>query len=134
NPMQRVVFGPTNSGLLVSTDTLYAYVWNTKRPNAPPLILNAPPVSGFRNYIGGLALSPDGQKLALSSSAGAWLQDLQTGPHLVQVDGKDDSLPPSEIQPLTPITFSEDGQHLLSTHCDHYTNDICTLTRVSTWD
>jgi WD40 repeat protein len=134
NPMRSVVFGPTNSGLLVSTDTLYVYVWNTKKPNAPPLILNAPPVSGFPNYIGGMALSPNGQKLALSSPAGVWLQDIQTGLHLVQLVGRDDSLPPSGILSFTPITFSEDGQHLLSTHCDHYTDNICTSTKVSTWD
>ncbi len=132
--MLSLVFGPTNSGLLVATDTLYVYVWNMKKPNAPPLILNAPPVSGFPNYIGGMALSTNGQRLALSSPAGIWLQDMPTGLRLVPLDGKDEILPPNGIQSFTPITFSEDGRLLFSTRCKHYTGNSCTLTKVSTWD
>ena len=51
NPMRYVVFGPTNSGLLVSTDSFHVYVWNMQKMYAPPLILDPPTVSGFPNYI-----------------------------------------------------------------------------------
>ena len=81
-----------------------------------------------------MALSPNGQMLAFSSPAGVWLQDTQTGLHLFPLDGKEGNLPPNKGQTHTAITFSEDGQYLSSARCDYYTGDLCTSTKISTWD
>jgi Novel STAND NTPase 1 len=132
--IQLITFGSTNSGLLVSSDGYRIFVWNTKTPAMPPFVLNMPKVSDFSNYVGGMALSANGQQLALSSPLGVWLQDTQTGLHLVQLDGTEGSLP-SGIGPTpTPIAFSENGHHLLSARCEQYTDNLCTSTKISMWD
>jgi WD40 repeat protein len=135
NPIQLITFGSTNSGLLVASDRFHIFVWNTKTPAIQPAVLNTPTVSDFSNYVGGMALSPKGEQLAFSSPLGVWLQDIQTGRHLVQLDGKEDYLSPPETGATsTPIAFSENGQHLLSARCERYSNKVCTSTKISIWD
>ncbi len=78
NPVLRIAFSPTDSTTLVSASYKHIYVWNntnTKTRNSPTII-DPPAVAGASGYIGGMALSPDGQMLAISSAFGVWLQNI----------------------------------------------------------
>jgi WD40 repeat protein len=130
NSMLGFAFGPTSSGLLVSNDHYSVYIW--KKIRSIPDVINIPGTADIPSYIGGMALSPDGQSLAISSAAGVWRENIQTGSQ-VPLDGKEDSLPPNGAQPATPITFSADGKLVSSARCDHYADTHCTSTKISTW-
>ncbi len=134
NPMQFLTFGSADSGLLVASDGYRVFVWQTKTPAMQPVMLNIPMLSDPSNYIGGMALSPNGLQLALSSPLGVWLQDMQSNRPAIQLDGKESNLPSGLGATSTPIAFSKDGQHLLSARCEQYTNQLCTSTKISIWD
>ena len=141
NPVLRIAFSPTDSTMLVSASYNHIYVWNnanTKTRNSPTII-DPPAVAGASGYIGGMALSPDGQKLALSSAFGVWLQNIQAGSQPISLDGKEGGQP-NGAQVRTPITFSADGKLVLSARCDNYGRidqsgvPHCTSTKISTYD
>jgi len=140
NPVLRIAFSPTDSTMLVSASYDHIYVWNnanTKTRNSPTII-DPPAVAGASGYIGGMALSPDGQKLALSSAFGVWLQNIQAGSQPISLDGKEGGQP-NGAQVPTPITFTADGKLVLSARCDNYGRidqsgvPHCTSTKISTY-
>ncbi len=130
-PIRTLMFG--SEDLFVASDVMNVYIWNTKTREHPLLTLNK------QKYVGGVALSSDHQTLAISSAAGVWLWNIQTGMELAQLDGNIKSLP-TGYEPLTAIVFSPDGQVVKSARCYQYSpntdqsNPVCVETQVSTWD
>jgi WD40 repeat protein/serine/threonine protein kinase len=130
-PISNLIFG--SEDLIVASDGINVYIWNTKTREHPLYTLNQQP------YIGGIALSSDHQTLAISNASGVWLWDVQTGKEVAMLDGSIKDLP-TDYRPHTALAFSLDGQSLASARCSQFmliteqNTYSCLATLVSVWN
>jgi WD40 repeat protein/serine/threonine protein kinase len=131
SPIWELAFGTKDT--FVATDGTDVYVWKLSNRSGPEFVLKHTMYVG--GYVGGVAISPDGQTLAISNATGVWLWSIQTG-QSAMLDG---NIPvPPHAAPSTPLAFSPDGQSLASARCTQFVSNaggyLCTGTRVSRWN